>query len=78
MVHRPPTYAAVSAYEPDRHDATRAVAESLLPPEDLAAFNERERRRVARRRARTSTSTERASDEAPLTIWTELAGRSLR
>ncbi len=34
--------------------ATRAVAESLLPSEDLAAFNERERRRVARRRARTS------------------------
>ena len=63
--------------EPDRHDATRAAAESLLPPEDLAAFNERERRRVARRRARTSTSTERASDEAPLTIWTEIAGRSL-
>ncbi|HMR97548.1 MAG TPA: helix-turn-helix transcriptional regulator [Microthrixaceae bacterium] len=40
--------------EPDRHDATRAVAESLLPSEDLAAFNEREGRRVARRRARTS------------------------
>lgn len=40
--------------ESDRHDATRAVAESLLPSEDLAAFNERERRRVARRRARTS------------------------
>ncbi len=63
--------------EPDRHDATRAVAESLLAPEDLAAFNERERRRVARRRARTSTSTERACEEAPLTIWTEIAGRSL-
>jgi transcriptional regulator with XRE-family HTH domain len=40
--------------EPDRHDATRAIAESLLPTEELDAFNERERRRVSRRRAGTS------------------------
>ena len=37
--------------EPDRHDATRAIAESLLPTEELDAFNERENRRVSRRRA---------------------------
>jgi uncharacterized protein len=37
--------------EPDRHDATRAIAENLLPTDELDAFNERERRRVARRRA---------------------------
>ena len=37
--------------EPDRHDATRAMAESLLPTEELDAFNERERQRVSRRRA---------------------------
>ena len=40
--------------EPDRHDATRAIAESLLPAEELDAFNERERRRVSRRRAGTT------------------------
>lgn len=40
--------------EPDRHDATRAIAESLLPTEELDAFNERERRRVSRRRTGTS------------------------
>ncbi len=40
--------------EPDRHDTTRAIAETLLPAEELAAFNQRERRRVARRRAGTS------------------------
>lgn len=44
--------------EPDRHDATRRMAEGLLPPEELDAFNERERRRVSRRRAG-------ASDAAP-------------
>lgn len=36
--------------EPDRHDATRAIAESLLPADELKAFTERERRRVARHR----------------------------
>ncbi len=36
--------------EPDRHDATRAIAETLLSLEELEAFNERERRRVARHR----------------------------
>ncbi len=43
--------------EPDRHDATRTMAESLLPAEELDAFNERERRRVSRRRAGTSDAT---------------------
>lgn len=37
--------------EPDRHDATRTMAERLLPPEELESFNERERRRVSRSRA---------------------------
>jgi len=36
--------------EPDRHDATRAIAENLLPSDELEAFSERERRRVARHR----------------------------
>ncbi|MCC6226367.1 MAG: helix-turn-helix transcriptional regulator [Microthrixaceae bacterium] len=40
--------------EPDRHDATRTMAESLLPSAELEAFTDRERRRVARRRAATS------------------------
>lgn len=36
--------------EPDRHDATRAIAERLLPADEFEAFTERERRRVARHR----------------------------
>lgn len=34
--------------EPDRHDATRALAESLLATDELQAFAERERRRIVR------------------------------
>ena len=39
---------------PDTHDAMRATAEALLPADELRAFKERERRRVAQAR-RTST-----------------------
>jgi transcriptional regulator with XRE-family HTH domain len=37
--------------KPDTHDQARAVAESLLPAAELAAFERRERRRAARARA---------------------------
>lgn len=43
--------------EPDRHDATRAVAESVLSADELEAFKEFERRRVARRRSGASDAT---------------------
>lgn len=36
--------------QPDTHEQARAMAESLLPPADLAAFERRERRRAARAR----------------------------
>lgn len=42
--------------EPDRHDATRSIAESNLPADELEAFTERERRRVLRRRADSNDS----------------------
>jgi len=34
--------------EPDTHEASRALAEALLPTEEVDVHNERERRRVAR------------------------------
>jgi transcriptional regulator with XRE-family HTH domain len=45
---------------PDSHDAARKVAESLLPPADLQAFTERERRRASRARTGSSRATARA------------------
>jgi transcriptional regulator with XRE-family HTH domain len=45
--------------EPDRHDAMRAIAEGLLPAEQVEEFSERERRRVARRRGGAAASTRR-------------------
>ena len=36
--------------QPDTHEQARAMAESLLPPAELAAFERRERRRAARAR----------------------------
>jgi len=43
--------------QPDTHDRARAMAESLLPPAELAAFNEREQRRAG---ARAPTAVTRA------------------
>jgi|ERR1041384_387103 transcriptional regulator with XRE-family HTH domain len=34
--------------EPDRHEATRKIAETLLPRDKLAAFTKREQRRASR------------------------------
>ena len=42
--------------QPDTHDNARAMAESLLPAAELAAFTERERRRAARATAQATSA----------------------
>lgn len=42
----------MSLAEPDAHNATRRIAEGLLPPEQLDAFTEAERARVQGARSR--------------------------